>query len=421
MALYDYEGNELIIPIAAGMADPFENDIPVVSLYGELPTTKKQGEYPVKIIYKSSLESFDEYATVKVQGDSSQRYPKKNYTIKLYKDAAKTKKDKRLFRNWDKARSKFVMKANWIDHSHARNIVNARIWGNIVSSRSDYSSLPSQLLNGNLAVDGFPIKVYNNGIYLGLYTFNLPKDAMYGLDDKVDENCIVQSEGDVDDLSLMFRTSTMNNKWADELHDEMPTVIADSWTNFLRFNNESSDSVFYNNLSDYMDVTSLIDEHIYIQAGCMVDNLGKNQTFFTYDAQKWYTGMYDMDGTWGLPAFMPEERPWLSPETPFQTGYNAYKAVNVSNKLHDHLTNLFMDAIVSRYNDLRNGPLSEDGILIEYERFMQNIPPYLYDEDYAETTGNGNFTGIPLAATNNIHQIRNFVIQRMAYLDQNIQ
>ncbi len=48
---------------------------------------------------------------------------------------------------------------------------------------------------------------------------------------------------------------------------------------------------------------------------------------------------------------------------------------------------------------------------------MSVIPADLYAEDYANTTGNGAFTGIPLATTNNILQIRKFVRDRLAYAD----
>ena len=415
MPLYDYQGD--ILEVSGNVSEPLENDLPVVGLFGTLPTLKADGEYPIRLFYKSATDEFEDYATAKVQGDSSQRYPKKNFTIKLFSDSGRSKKDKRLFKDWDKKRNKFVLKANWIDHSHARNIVNARLWGNVVKSRSDYTSLPSELRDGNLAIDGFPVKVYNNGIYLGIYTFNLPKDAMYGLDAEIDENCIIQSEGDVDDDSLLFRTSTMNGKWADELHDDMPSIIETKWTAFLAFNNESTDTVFHNNLSNYMDVPSLIDMHIFVQVGCIVDNIGKNQTFFTYDAKKWYTGMYDMDGTWGLAPFQPDVRGWLSPQSVFQNDYNAYRVTGKTNKLHDRLSTLFHNDIISRYSELRNGPLSEDAILTEFEHFMQTIPPYVYEEDYAETTGGGAYTDIPLAETNNIFQIRQFVKDRLLYVD----
>ena len=127
--------------------------------------------------------------------------------------------------------------------------------------------------------------------------------------------------------------------------------------------------------------------------------------------------MYDMDGTWGLAPFQPDVRGWLSPQSVFQNDYNAYRVTGKTNKLHDRLSTLFHNDIISRYSELRNGPLSEDAILTEFEHFMQTIPPYVYEEDYAETTGGGAYTDIPLAETNNIFQIRQFVKDRLLYVD----
>ena len=138
-SIYDVSGNEIAVGGSGSLIEPSENDIPIVTINGELPTAKAQGEYNVIISYNSLTDSFVDYGTVKVQGDSSTSYPKKNFTVKLFSDFGRTKKDKRQFRDWDKARNKFVLKANWIDHSHARNIVNARLWTQVVKSRSDFA------------------------------------------------------------------------------------------------------------------------------------------------------------------------------------------------------------------------------------------------------------------------------------------
>ena len=419
--IYDYNGNKIDISGNIEVSEPMGNDIPVVSITGVLPTEKIEGDISVIVEYKSTTTSFSDYGKVKVQGDSSTNYPKKNFTVKLFSDSARKTKAKHKFKGWDKARNKFVLKANWIDHSHARNIVNARLWSQIVKSRVDYNSLPNELKKANLAVDGFPVKVYNNGVYMGLYTWNLPKDSMYNLDDNVPENCLLQADGLATDDTLLFRSSTMDGKWADDLHDTMPTVIETNWNKVLDFVYTSSDTSFKNNLSDYIDALSIIDVQIFLRCGCIIDNLAKNQTFFTYDALHWYAGMYDMDGTWGLAPWRTAERGWLSAETHFQTEYTAYTDGNhKTNLLHEKVWNLLKQDVKNRYTDLRSSVLSEDNIASEFEKFTSAIPPYLYAEDYAETTGEGKFTGIPLVDTNNILQIRDFVRARLAYCDEQV-
>lgn len=419
MAIYDYQGNELYSDSTVSF-EPMENDIPIVTIDGTLPTAKSDGDVNVVISYNSMTAQFKDYGTVKVQGDSSTQYPKKNFTIKLFSDSGRTKKDKRQFRNWDKKRNKFVLKANWIDHSHARNIVNARLWTQIMKSRSDFDALPSELTEGNLAIDGFPVKVFNNGVYMGIYTWNLTKDSLYGLDDEINSNAIVQGDSASYSGSILWRSSTMDGKWSDETHDTITGAVVSGFNALLNFVYTSSDADFTSNFSTYFDKQSIIDQYIFLYAGCIVDNIGKNQTFFTYDGSYWYGGMYDLDGTWGLPPW--NVSGWKSASTAFQAGYSAVAEGDgtTTNLLYDRVGTLFASDIVSRYEALRSSILSEDNINAEFERFMAAIPLSLYAEDYASTTGNGNFTGIPLKDTNNVQQIRQFVIDRLAYVDSQI-
>ena len=69
------------------------------------------------------------------------------------------------FKNWGR-QYKYVLKANYIDLTHARNVVSAKLWGKCVKTRSNFDSLPEQLRTSpNLgAIDGFFIKVYYDGI-----------------------------------------------------------------------------------------------------------------------------------------------------------------------------------------------------------------------------------------------------------------
>ena len=415
-SIYDYEGN--VIGVTPQMIEPQGNDIPIVTITGNLPATKTEGEINVILTYHSLSDEFSSYATVKVQGDSSQAYPKKNFTIKLFSNEFRSVKLKKQFRDWDKERNKFVLKANWIDHSHARNIVNARIWSQIVKSRSDYDSLPTALTSGNLAVDGFPVKVFNNGVYMGLYTWNLPKDALYGLDDSLDTNAIVQGDSGTYSGSILWRASSNSDgKWSDETHDTMPTAITNGFNTLLDFVFTSTDANFVANFATHFDKQSIIDQYIFLIVGCIVDNIGKNQTFFTYDAQKWYGGMYDMDGTWGLPP-VPSGSTWKSATTAWQSGYTAVaESGGITNLLYERFGSLFASDIQTRYTALRAGVLSADNINAMFEEFMQTIPLSLYAEDYAPTTGGGNFINIPLKDTNNVQQIRQFVIDRLAYAD----
>lgn len=422
--IYDINGNPIQIDVPT-ITEPDYGDIPIVAFTtdGPLPKSKEAGTVSAKIYYKSATLSFSEYSTMAVQGSSSaSTYPKKNYTIKLFTDGNNTQKDKRKFLDWKKT-NKYVIKANWVDHSHSRNVVNARLWTQIMKSRSDFNSLPSTLKESHLAVDGFPVKIYANGEYQGLYTWNLPKSALYGLDDEIETNVLMESDSKQAEntLASRFRAASDDyDNWQDETHDEMSASIKTAWNRVLNFVFTSTDSAFVSDFSNYIDKQSAIDAYIFLYLGCIVDNAGLNQFFYTYDATKWYQGMYDLDGTWGNPCFIPAKSDWYAYDTAFQSGYTVCNGGGQTNLLYDRIGSLFSNDVKTRYSELRAGVLSEDNILKEFDEFTHVIPPYLYEEDYAETTAGGAFINIPLKTTNNILQIREFVNARCAYVDSMI-
>ena len=279
--------------------EPSNNDIPLVFFGGDLP--QKKQDTIMNFRYISKNRDISGYVKIKAQGNSSLNYPKKNQTVKLYSDEGCTENLKVNFKNWG-AQNKYCYKANWIDITHARNIVSAQLWGDIVKSRNNYLELPEELRNSpnQGAVDGFPVKLYANGKYQGRYTINIPKDAwMVNMDKNLDTHCMLCGE---DYGSGCFRGEAKidGTDWKDELHDVVPESVKQRWNQVISFVMTSTDEEFKQNLGNYFDVESLIDYHLFGLYSCGLDAYGKNQIYLTYDGQKWIASMYDMDSTWGL-------------------------------------------------------------------------------------------------------------------------
>lgn len=385
---------------------------------GTLPTSKTATV--MKFDYYSKTNEYHGYVDIKCQGTSSMSYPKKNFTIKLYTDKAKTKKLKVDFKGWGK-QSKFVLKANWIDITHARNVVSARLWGDVIKTRSDYVTAIPELLRTSPnqgAVDGFPVLVYSNGVYQGRYTLNIPKDKwMSNMDDTLDTHCILCGENYV---SGCFRALPQINgtDWTDELHDVVPATIKTSWTNAIKFVMNSTDAEFKANLGNYFDVNSLIDYLLYGIVSTGLDAFGKNQIYFTYDGIKWIASMYDMDSTWGL---------WWNGSKFVATDYaredfqdlkdEGNGVTKQGNLLYLRLQQLFIPQLKTRYAELRKDVLSVSHIIQKFEEFNDVCPKDIVQEDYASTTGEGKFTGIPSKTTNNIQQLRSYINARLTYVD----
>lgn len=393
--------------------------LPRLYVEGVLPTTKAQGELSVTVKYVGDGDVFTSYATLKVQGDSSTQYPKKNFTIKLFDDIAHTQKQKHDFKEWGN-QNKFVLKANWIDLSHARNIVSARLWADVVRSRSDYSLLPEQLRESpNLgAVDGFPIVMFVNGVYYGRYTWNIAKDKfLYNMDDSLATNVALVGEGGSADASqsALFREAAVvdGSDWTDEIHDTVPTAVVTQLNAFISHVMTSSDSAFISNFGNYADLTSFIDYRCFQDVICGLDSSYKNQVLITYDGLKYYASAYDMDSTHGLywngSYFVDYDYPW-----------RRLPPLDKTNLLYDRLESLALPQIKARYAVLRQTALTVTNIIEHFEKFMEDTPPYVIAEDYAETTANGAFTQIPSQSTNNIQQIRDYVVNRLAYVDSEL-
>lgn len=411
---HDSSGEEIVgEAMIRDNIEPTENDIPKVFFGSALPQTKTDIIMPFRYISKTM--DINAYCKIKAQGQGSMAYPKKNQTVKLYTDSACSDKLKVNFKGWGE-QSKFCFKANWIDITHARNIVSARLWGDIVKSHPQYDTLPELLKSSpnQGAVDGFPVKVYAGGEYQGRYTINIPKDAwMANMDDELDTHCILCMESNE---AGCFRAEANidGTDITDEIHDIVPDAIKTRWNEIVSFVMNSADDVFISGISDFFDVDSLVDYYLFGLAICGLDNFSRNQLFMTYNGQKWYPTMYDLDATFGLL--------WNGTHVPSdysRTSFEDFVGAG-GNLLYLRLESLFTNRLKNRWWELRENVLKIENIINRFERFTDITPPWLTAEDYANTTANGAFVDIPSIDTNTIQYIRQYAIDRLSYIDDYI-
>ena len=407
--------NRLLVP--KPLDDIIGTDIPeVIISASNFDEMTKANPIDVKISYISDSVTWKGYANMKWQGSSSLSYPKKNFTVKFYSDETKTEKQKFNFTTpWGEwgNESKFVMKANYIDHSHARNIVSARIWSQIVKSRSDYLQLPEKYRKSpnNGAIDGFPIKVTVNGTYQGLYTMNIPKDAwMFNMDDSNGIDCVLSNEYNWNNQTSAceFRANAKidGSDWSLEIPDELTTSISVSFNNLIDCIKDTDNDTFRYSVDYYLDVDSAIDYYIYCYFGGFVDSLARNLLMGTYDGTKWYCLMYDMDSTWGLD---PEGDDWVDYNVSCPEGYREKYCL-----LWERLEYCFAKEIKERYTQLRANILSKENVVDKFTNFMNSIGDELYQKDLEV------YPNIPGTDKNHLQQITDFVTKRMTYVDEQI-
>lgn len=380
--------------------------VPVIDLNGDLTGISKENKVKIAAQYQDENQSFDCDATLKWQGSSSLSYPKKNYTIQLYKSNTEYgKKNKvELVPEWGK-QSKYTLKANYIDYSQARNVVSAEIWGDIVKSRQNPGDLASAPNYG--AIDGYPVLIFQNGEYQGLYTLNIPKDGwMFGMDDETKKQAVLEAHDWSDSVSLKEHVAyDFSNGWDLEYcSTEDDESVGTSWVvtsfnEFMDFLNNNDGDTLKAGLGDYVDIEAAIDTLLYVSAMRADDNTSKNLLWFTYDGKKWIPSMYDMDSTWGL-----EWEGYLS-FSPHK--YFPYDRNNLWEKIYNN----YSDEVKARWVELRKDTLSISNVDKRFSSFFNKIPKMLYDSESKK------WTEVRSQTENNMSQIISWANEHLTTMD----
>lgn len=389
--------------------EPMEDDMPKVFIDGVIPTTKD--DVLAEMTYISKTDEFHAYLEIKCQGSSSMDYPKKNFTIKMYSDEARETKLKKTFKNWGVASNKYVLKADYLDTSHLRNVIGARLWSEVVASRHDYDSLPTELKTSpnNGAIDGFPVKVYTNGNYYGVYMFNIGKDDwMWGMNKNNPNHVLLCAETNTGDVygetPCNFRAlwnGVDEKDWSVEVGTNSDTV-KNSLNALITCVKDTDDATFKATIGNYLDVQSAIDYYLHQYVICGVDNLGKNMLLATYDLKKWIMGAYDMDRAFGIKW----ENGFSNANAKCPQDYR-----EKYNLLFDRLEKVFTNEILERYSELRKSIYTPSNMISKMENLYYTIGTELYSEEYeiwTEMYFKGQLT---------IQHIRQFISDRLAYVD----
>ena len=360
--------------------------LPELYIYGDISLSSKDAETKAyRYVWKNpdGGEQRTGYCSLKWQGESSLTYPKKNYTLKFFHDKKYKRKDKiSLFDNLVLKKNKWVIKANWVDRSQAKNVVSCRLWEQMVKSRITEPEAHMKAAPNYGAVNGYPIKVYVNDEWHGLYSFNIPKDEdLFGMEEGNPLHCAVCGDQQLS-LPVRFRQASTTgwelevpDAWASyEVEEEGQTVtkyVADGFTSMISFVMNATDEEFKSGLNDYLDVESAIDYYLFAYYACAIDSLGRNLMLVTYDGgNKWYCSLYDADTTWGNGL---NGGGTYNPQLPCPEMYEC-----PSSLLWERMETCFGDELWERWSDLRQTIFRPEYIQNEFYLFWR----YITDEDY---------------------------------------
>lgn len=327
----------------------------------------------------------------KVQGASSVYLPKKNYTLNFDQSFE-------AFGGMGK-QHKYVIKANYKDATQSLNNVGTKLWGKIrgthiqsdgaiQNSSGDYLvddngnhiigvTDPQLSIGGNYgAVNGFPIAVYINDQYWGLYSFNIPKDdwmakmpksGKYAIVDAVwkDQGAFNAETTFKDNMELQF-CSTKDNTWAKDSINELIRAAKGHYDNA-----QALDAA----LTPLVDYDSVYDYYIYSVLTGNVDGVYRNYLLQTFDGKKWYFVAYDMDESFGK---TPQDTNYLSAYSiggdDFWHEETTFENIANNNRLFYQFWKFHKDEVLKRTKDLISGVMSAPSVDSTFINYSQSIP-----------------------------------------------
>lgn len=383
--------------------DPTVYGLPVLYLSGDISPIAASKDNKVTINY--AYGDLSGTCTLKGQGATSYKiaqslgeYGKYNYTINFDQKFEAVE-------GWG-SQKKYCLKANWIDHTHSRNVVSAKLWGMIVKSRATVPTELADLPNGG-AVDGFPIVIMLNDEFHGLYTFNIPKDGwMFNLKEDASKTQAVLGAND-HELATQFKGELAGDESDFELEFVSDEDNADWVTASLNtlinacINSDGTD--LDTTVAQYLDWDSVIDYMIFITVIKGTDMVDKNYLLTTFDGTKWYFTAYDIDSTYGLNWDGSGLTRAVSNVT-FVECANTHRAYELVKK---HKAS----ELKARYAELRANVLSETRIVQTFENFAWAIPSPVALEDVKK------YPSILGSNVNGIDQIARWVRQRLEAVD----
>ena len=348
--------------------------------------------------------SFEKEIELEWQGSSSLNFPLKNLAITWLNDDGE---DCDVRFGTMIATSDYHLKANFIDATHSRNVCSCRLYEQMQQTRS-YPKRPWQetvamdasdtrLLFDNGAmghIDGFPVEVYHNGEYWGLFTMNLKKDRKnFRMDKKSQKEIILElgggrnSNNTWDNFSWadyeIRNPKVKNASGGDYVEGDTPEACemkqnVEEWFAWLKtvsdedFKAEAQERMFIPQMIDYMLLMTIINNG---------DCWTRNGLFCSWDGYKFGLMPYDLDGVFGLNGYGLKSdnatAVWL------MSNWENGTTTSGCDLVYGRIYRQFKDEFLARYAELRHkGIFTVDNITGLFEEFGRQVGADAYERHF---------------------------------------
>lgn len=394
--------------------------------FEKMPETKQSD-------YKGWLEFFDgkgnyfkKRVIVNAQGGSSLVWAKKNIGIDICEDEWEGDETTDVtFGKWVKQDS-FHLKAYYTDYFRGLAVVAYKVFDDIIADHGSMAH-PWQRAGVDDAdkkarchPDGFPVGVYLNGEFYGVFSWQLKKHRKnMGMTKDCAEHIHLDGiladsffKGEIDWTQFEIRNpKTLYSMDGSKYNGDKPLEIIDESSEFFDASNKGhvlsakvkkyiqtlttrvpklleyrqggkSSEEIRAELERYFDVQGLIDYTVFSSVVNNIDGWKKNWQWITYDGEKWYVEPYDLDMTFGNTyygyATTPPEVNWFDekPGNRFaidngpSTYINLYYTKDLEKRYAELRNSRAIDseAIISKVRDWYNR-VGEDNYALEYEKW----------------------------------------------------
>ena len=315
----------------------------------------------------------------------------------------------------------------YVESSHANNTGVAKFINDCLYD----TKTPMQLENENCrtTINGFPIELYMNGEYLGVYNFNHDRYSYqsYGYDYVKYPNMLVyeinsnsntsagafyryganaESSANVSEIEYYKRDFKLiyGNRTTDsDTYSEVKSLV--EWVSVAEYD------LFRETISEHFNKEFLFRYFLNVLFIGAVDSLGKNMKIFTVDGKVWYPQFYDLDTVLGI-----DNSGYLTiqPDVEIESGsYNTSNS-NLWSKVWDY----FNTELKEEWAKMRQDRFTLDNLMeYIYNQQIAQIPAKMYNDDAQVKYLEFGSLYTYCCHGNKEHQIRRWLRERIAYVD----
>ena len=352
---------------------------------------------------------------------------KRNYKIKSINFKGKSQDISLLGMRED---NNWIMDAGQIDLFRLRNRIATEIW-NDFATKPYYASKEPKAKSG---VTGKVVEVILNNEYRGIYSLTEAMDRkelkLKKYDDKNqefhgqlwkvsswDKATFWDIDKDYDNTQETWHA--FETKYPD-IDDVNPTDYSPLYE-AIDFVANSNDEAFKKEVGDYFDIPVLIDYQLFQETLKPVDNNGKNMFWGIYDvakSKKLTLAIWDLDASVGQDwrCSTPLHPNYVLPNTDLgvKDGFNLYhrlSSLNVDN---------YNEKVANRYHELRKTYFSEENLISRYQGYYDMlVKSGAASREETKWSEDSDIGGYPLNFKSEIEYIKNWIINRLNYLDTN--